>query len=100
MILSLYYSCMYNFKNICISGQWIVPDVIGEGPPPCHGFTLTPLPRSNRAVFFGGITSHGYCNTVYLGECTKTAVVSIYIFFIFYYFFKQLFITFILLIQQ
>ena len=87
MILSLYYSYKYNFKNICISGQWIVPDVIGEGPPPCHGFTLTPLPRSNRAVFFGGITSHGYCNTVYLGECMKTAVVSIYIYRYIYIFF-------------
>ena len=36
----------------CISGQWIVPDVIGEGPPPCHGFTLTPLPGSNIELYF------------------------------------------------
>ena len=60
---------------ICISGQWIVPDVTGQGPPPCYYFTLIPLPYE-RAMLFGGNTPNGPDNTVYIGQCTKTAVVS------------------------
>ena len=59
----------------CILGKWITPDVNGEYPPPCNGFTLTSLPN-NRALLFGGLTPNGYENTVYIAQCTKTAVVS------------------------
>ena len=64
-----------NFITVCISGQWIIPDISGERPPPCHGFTLTSLPN-NRTLLFGGYTPNGHGNTVYIAECTKTAVVS------------------------
>ena len=62
----------YNFINVCISGQWIIPEINGERPPPCSSFTLTSLPN-NRALLFGG---NGTVNTVYIARCTKTAVVS------------------------
>ena len=65
----------YNFITVCISGQWIVPEITGEYPPPCNGFTLTSLPN-NRALLFGGKTPDRYNNTVYIAQCTKTAVVS------------------------
>ena len=50
--------------------------MIGEGPPPCSSFTLTSLPN-NRGLLFGGCTHNGYDNTVYIAQCTETAVVSI-----------------------
>ena len=50
--------------------------MIGEVPPPCHSFTLTSISK-NRALLFGGNISNGRDNTVYIGQCTVTAVVSI-----------------------
>ena len=61
--------------TVCISGQWIIPEISGECPPPCHRFILTSLPN-NRALLFGGYTPNGLDNTVYIAQCTKTAVVS------------------------
>ena len=58
-----------------MSGNWIVPDISGKGPPPCSIFTLTSLPN-NRAVLFAGATPNGPDNTVYIVQCMKTAVVS------------------------
>ena len=52
-----------------------MPDISGEAPPPCNRFTLTSLPN-NRALLFGGETPNGLDNTVYIAQCTKTAVVS------------------------
>ena len=65
----------YNFKTVCISDQWIIPEITGECPPPCNYFTLTSLPY-NIALLFGGHTPNGHVNTVYIAQCTKTAVVS------------------------
>ena len=65
----------YNFITVCISGQWIIPDISGERPPLCSSFTLTSLPY-NRALLFGGYTPNSCVNTVYIAQCTKTAVVS------------------------
>ena len=65
----------YNFITVCISGQWIIPEISGERPPPCNSFTLTSLPN-NRALLFGGLTLNGPDNTVYIAQCTNTAVVS------------------------
>ena len=75
-MLSIHYTCIkHNFITVCISGQWIIPDISGECPPPCYCFTLTSLPN-NRALLFGGYTPDGAVNTVYIAQCTKTAVVS------------------------
>ena len=52
-----------------------MPDISGERPPFCNNFTFTSLPY-NRALLFGGYTPNGLDNTVYIGQCTKTAVVS------------------------
>ena len=65
----------YNFIAVCISGQWITPEISGECPPLYNSFTFTSLPN-NRALLFGGNTSNGTVNTVYIAQCTKTAVVS------------------------
>ena len=70
----IYLNITYNFIKICISGNWIVPDITGKGPPPCNIFTLTKLPN-NRAMLFGGITTNGPDNTVYIVQCMETAVV-------------------------
>ena len=65
----------YNFITVCISGQWIIPEITGECPPPCYSFTLTSLPN-NRALLFGGNTPNGDIHTVYIAQCTETTVVS------------------------
>ena len=71
----LSYQHQVQFCN-CVSGHWIVPDISGQTPPPCDDFTLTSL-SNNRALLFGGKTPSGRDNTVYIAECTITAVVSI-----------------------
>ena len=65
----------YNFIAVCVSDHWIVPDIIGEAPPPCSGFTFTSLPN-NRVMLFGGNTPNGPDDTFYICQCTKTTVVS------------------------
>ena len=65
----------HNFIIICISGNWIVPDISGKGPPPCNIFSLASLPN-NRAVLSGCATPNGPDNTVFIAQCMKTAVVS------------------------
>ena len=50
--------------------------MIGEAPPPCQSFTLTSL-SNNRALLFGGRIPNCRDNTVYIGQCTDIAVVSI-----------------------
>ena len=72
-MLSIHYTL--SFITVCISGQWIIPEISGEHPPPFNSFTLTSLPY-NRALLFGGYTLNGTVNTVYIAQCTKTAVVS------------------------
>ena len=37
------------------SGQWKVPIIKGNRPPPCAGFSINTLP-GNRGVIFGGST--------------------------------------------
>ena len=53
----------------------MVPNITGKGPPPFTDFTLTSMCH-NRAVLFGGKSPNGPDNTVYIGQCVKTAVVS------------------------
>ena len=66
----------YSLITVYFSGQWIVPEIIGECPPPCNKFTLTSLPN-NRAMLFGFITPNVSDNTMYMAQCTNTSVVSI-----------------------
>ena len=75
MLSILYIIHQILFYNCLHSGHWLVPDIIGEGPPPSYNFTFTPM-VFNRALYFGGNTPDGRDNSVYIAECTKTAVVS------------------------
>ena len=67
---------------VCISvgllflGEWITPNVTGDRPPPIVNFTLTSV-TNNTAVFFGGLTTNGDSNNVYIINFTKTSVVSV-----------------------
>ena len=48
----MYYIIRYHVFSL---GQWKVPIITGNRPPPCAGFSIHTLP-GNRAVIFGGAT--------------------------------------------
>ena len=60
-------------------GQWQVPIVTGNRPPPCAGFSIHALP-SNIGVMFGGgtIDETGFhrVNNLYLLSFSQNAIVS------------------------
>ena len=56
-------------------GEWIAPTVTGDRPPPISEFTLTQV-TNNSAVLFGGGTTNGASNNVYIIEFANTTVVS------------------------
>ena len=56
-------------------GEWIAPTVTGDRPPPISEFTLTQV-TNNSAVLFGGGTTNGASNNVYIIEFADTTVVS------------------------
>ena len=57
------------------SGKWVSPTVNGERPPPCNNFSLVSL-TSDTFVLFGGFALDDWSNTVYLGHCTDSTIVS------------------------
>ena len=59
-------------------GEWITPTVTGDRPPPIFAFTLTSV-TNNTAVLFGGVTTNGESNNVYIINFNKTSVVSVLI---------------------
>ena len=61
---------------LSLSDQWISPVVSGDCPPHCRDFTLTAL-TDNTFIMFGGCTPNSRTNSLYIGHCTKSAVVSI-----------------------
>ena len=61
--------------NVCL-GEWITPTVTGDGPPPIYNFTLTSV-TNNTAVLFGGDTTNGGSNHIFIINFTKTSVVSV-----------------------
>ena len=61
---------------LSLSDQWISPVVSGDRPPPCIDFTLTAL-TDNTFIMFGGLTPNGLTNSLYIGHCTKSVIVSI-----------------------
>ena len=63
--------------NVCL-GEWITPTVTRGRPPPIDDFTLTSV-TNNTAVLFGGATTNGWSNNVYIIDFTKTPVVSVLI---------------------
>ena len=70
--LSVQCVCVY---YVCL-GEWITPTVTGDRPPPIDDFTLTSL-TNNTAVLFGGYTTNGSSNNVYIIDFNKTSVVSV-----------------------
>ena len=63
--------------NVCL-GEWITPTVTGDRPPPINDFTFTSV-TNNTALLFGGVTTNGISNNVYIINFTKTSVVSVLI---------------------
>ncbi|XP_019852823.1 PREDICTED: uncharacterized protein LOC109582519, partial [Amphimedon queenslandica] len=53
--------------------QWISPIVTGDGPPPIHSFTLTPV-TNNTAVMFGGDTDNGWSSKLHIISFSMTSV--------------------------
>ena len=58
--------------------EWITPTVTKstDRPPPISQFTLT-SDTNNTAVLFGGATTTGKSNNVYIINFTRTSVVSV-----------------------
>ena len=48
----MYYIILY---HVFSSGQWKVPIITGDRPPPSAGFSIKSLP-GNKGVMFGGVT--------------------------------------------
>ncbi|XP_019854337.1 PREDICTED: uncharacterized protein LOC109583431 [Amphimedon queenslandica] len=55
------------------TGQWILLTVTGDRPPPMDEFTLTSINNSS-AILFGGDTTDGLSNNVYILNFTDTSV--------------------------
>ena len=70
--------CVCINVGLLFLGEWITPTVTGDRPPPISHFTLTSV-TNNTAVLFGGRTTNGDINNVYIISFTKTSVVSVLI---------------------
>ena len=70
--------CVCINVGLLFLGEWITPTVTGDRPPPIFKITLTSV-TNNTAVLFGGDTTNGYSNDVYIISFTKTSVVSVLI---------------------
>ena len=70
--------CVCINVGLLFLGEWITPTVTGDRPPPISQFTLTSV-TNNTAVLFGGYTTNGVSNNVYIINFTKTSVVSVLI---------------------
>ena len=61
------------------SGQWKVPIITGDRPPPCARFNIKTFP-SNRAVMFGGFiidkTGFHRVNDLFLLSFSQNTIVS------------------------
>ena len=68
--------CVCINVGLLFLGEWITPTVTGDRPPPIYDFTLTSV-TNNTAVLFGGDTTNGVSNNVYIIYFTKTLVVSV-----------------------
>ena len=79
-IITIYHQVSSNIHVIIeydiVLGKWISPNVTGDRPPPIYEFTLTSL-TNDTAILFGGRTTNGDSNNVYIINFTKTSAVSI-----------------------
>ena len=68
-----------NYDHVFSSGQWKVPIITGNRPPPSAGFSIKSLPR-NRGVMFGGIgideTGFRCVNDLFLLSFSQNTIVS------------------------
>ena len=83
----IHYYKLSSGECVCINvdllflGEWIIPTVTGDRPPPIQYFTLTSV-TNNTAVLFGGDCDTFYyakSNDVYIINFTMTSVVSVLI---------------------
>ena len=59
-------------------GQYITPVISGQPPPPCHAFTFNKV-TNDSGILYGGYTSDGNSNIVYITKLMNNTVVSLYI---------------------
>ena len=58
-------------------GEWSSPNITGHPPPPCYGFTLTPV-GERRAALFGGMSgSSDVSDDLLIVELSRDTVVSV-----------------------
>ena len=69
--------CVCINVGLLFLGEWIIPTVTGDRPS-IYSFTLTSV-TNNTAALFGGNTTNGWNNNVYIINFTKTSVVSVLI---------------------
>ena len=57
------------------AGKWSSPNITGQPPPPCSGFTFTPV-GERRAILFGGMSGLGaYSDDLLIVELSRDTVV-------------------------
>ena len=59
------------------AGEWSSPNITGQPPPPCSGFTLTPV-GERRAALFGGVSgSVAVSDDLIIVDLSRDTVVSV-----------------------
>ena len=59
------------------AGEWSSPNITGQPPPPCYGFTLTPVGERKAALFGGVIRSGDVSDDLFIVELNRDTVVSV-----------------------
>ena len=58
------------------AGEWSSPNITGQPPPQCDGFTLTPV-GERRAALFGGWSESAASDDLFIVDLSRDAVVSV-----------------------
>ena len=59
------------------AGEWSSPNISGQPPPPCFGFTFTPV-GERRAALFGGYSGSGaISDDLFIVDLGRDTVVSV-----------------------
>ena len=81
MCSSIYASVLCYYEIIMLSlhvspGEWSLPNITGQPPPPCSHFTLTQV-GERRAALFGGISGSRAVSDLFVVELSRRTVVSV-----------------------
>ena len=59
------------------AGEWSSPKITGQPPPPCYGFSLTPVGERRAALFGGRSGSGAYSGDLFIVDLSRDTVVSV-----------------------